>query len=194
MTEIIFASNNSHKLQEIRDILGNQYKVLSLKDVNFYEEIIEDADSLEGNAKIKAKTIWNIFKKPCFADDTGLEVDALNGEPGVHSARYAGIEHNDAANLKKLLANMEHVPNRAARFRTAICLIFDGNPIFFDGEVKGEISHAAAGKMGFGYDPVFVPHGYNISFAEMSDLEKNLISHRGMAVRKLAEFLLNHKP
>lgn len=187
--EIIFASNNAHKVKEVQAILGSDFRVYSLKEMGFNEDIIEDADTLEGNAEIKAQKIWNEFGKACFADDTGLEVEALNGEPGVKSARYSGDAHNDRANLEKLLKLLKNKENRSARFRTSICLIIDGEKHFFEGIVNGEISHKESGSQGFGYDPVFLPENHTISFAEMSDSEKNAISHRGRAVKKLCNFL-----
>ena len=170
--EIIFASNNAHKVKEVQSILGADFHVLSLKETGFNEDIIENASTLEGNAEIKAERIWKEFGKACFADDTGLEVDALNGNPGVLSARYAGEAHNDKANLLKLLNNMKSESNRKGRFRTVICLIINGEKYFFEGIVNGKISHEEHGNFGFGYDPVFIPEGYDISFAEMPDDDK----------------------
>jgi len=192
MIDLIFASHNQHKVSEVQSILGHQFNVLSLNDINYHDDIIEDADSLEGNARIKAHTIWKFSGKWCFADDTGLEVDALNGAPGVHSARYAGVAHNDQANLQKLLQALQGESNRKARFRTVICLIIDGEALFFEGIVNGHISETPSGKKGFGYDPVFIADGYNISFAEMNASDKNAISHRGNAVKKLSEHLFSH--
>ncbi|MDA3909838.1 MAG: RdgB/HAM1 family non-canonical purine NTP pyrophosphatase [Bacteroidales bacterium] len=187
--DIIFASHNQHKVSEVQAILGDSFNLLSLSDINYHEEIIEDADSLEGNARIKAQTIWKSSGKTCFADDTGLEVEALDGAPGVHSARYAGVAHDDQANLQKLLLALQEKSNRKARFRTVICLIIGGKEQFFEGIVNGHISEKPSGKKGFGYDPVFIPDEYNISFAEMDESEKNLISHRGSAVKKLTNDL-----
>ncbi|MEA1874223.1 MAG: non-canonical purine NTP diphosphatase [Bacteroidota bacterium] len=191
MIDIIFASHNQHKVSEVQDILDNSFNVLSLNDINYHNEIIEDADNLEGNAHIKAQTIWNSSGKACFADDTGLEVEALNGAPGVHSARYAGIAHDDQANLQKLLQALQRESNRKARFRTVICLIIDGEEHFFEGIVNGHISEMPSGKKGFGYDPVFIPDGYSISFAEMNASDKNAISHRGNATKKLSDYLFS---
>ena len=190
MKELVFATNNAHKLEEIRAILGDNMKVLSLNDIDCHEDIPETADTLEGNAALKAEYIFNHYGKDCFADDTGLEVEALNGEPGIYSARYAGGEgHDSEANMTKLLANMEGKENRKARFRTSICLIENGEKHLFDGIVNGEIIHARRGGAGFGYDPIFVPEGYTETFAEMGNEEKNKISHRARAVAKLCEYL-----
>lgn len=190
MKELVFATNNAHKLEEIRAILGDKMHVLSLNDINCHEDIPETADTLEGNAALKAEYIFNHYGKDCFADDTGLEVEALNGAPGIYSARYAGGDgHDSEANMTKLLENMEGKENRKARFRTAICLIEGGEKHFFDGIVNGEIIRARRGGSGFGYDPVFMPEGYSETFAEMGNDEKNKISHRARAVAKLCEYL-----
>lgn len=190
MKELVFATNNAHKLEEIRAILGDKMHVLSLNDINCHEDIPETADTLEGNAALKAEYIFNHYGKDCFADDTGLEVEALNGEPGIYSARYAGGDgHDSEANMTKLLANMEDKENRNARFRTAICLIEGGKKHYFDGIVNGEIIRARRGGEGFGYDPIFMPEGYSETFAEMGNDEKNKISHRARAVAKLCEYL-----
>ncbi|MFO7791208.1 MAG: non-canonical purine NTP diphosphatase [Bacteroidales bacterium] len=186
---LIFASNNPHKLREVRDIFGNTCHIFSLNDVDIHEDIKESATSLEGNAAIKADYVYHHLKKPCFADDTGLEVYALNKAPGVHSARYAGNDQNSQENLKKLMHEMKAVNNRKARFRTVVCLIIKDNHYFFEGIAEGSIAPAACGTAGFGYDPVFIPDGYNKTFAEMGDEEKNLISHRAKAIRKLARFI-----
>ena len=190
MKELVFATNNAHKLAEIRAILGETMHVLSLNDINCHEDIPEIADTLEGNAALKAEYIFNHYGKDCFADDTGLEVEALNNEPGVYSARYAGGDgHDSEANMTKLLANMEGKENRKARFRTAICLIEKGEKQLFEGIVNGQIISARRGDSGFGYDPVFMPEGYTETFAEMGNDEKNKISHRARAVAKLCEYL-----
>ena len=190
MKELVFATNNAHKLAEIRAILGETMHVLSLNDINCHEDIPETADTLEGNAALKAEYIFNHYGKDCFADDTGLEVEALNNEPGVYSARYAGGDgHDSEANMTKLLANMEGKENRKARFRTAICLIEKGEKQLFEGIVNGQIISARRGDSGFGYDPVFMPEGYTETFAEMGNDEKNKISHRARAVAKLCEYL-----
>lgn len=190
MKKLVFATNNAHKLDEIRAILGNKMEILSLNDINCHADIPETADTLEGNAALKAQYIYKNFGLDCFADDTGLEVEALNGAPGIYSARYAGGEgHDSEANMKKLLAEMEGKENRKARFRTAICLIEDGKEHLFEGIVNGEIIQERRGGSGFGYDPVFVPEGYTETFAEMGNDEKNKISHRARAVAKLCDYL-----
>jgi len=183
--ELIFATNNKHKLVEVQEIIGNQFKLISLSEAGFYNEIPENQNTLEGNAIEKARYIGN----NCFADDTGLEVEALNGEPGVFSARYAGPENNSEKNIAKLLLNLEDQKNRKAQFRTVIALIINKREYLFEGTVKGSITKETRGMSGFGYDPLFVPLGYKKSFAEMSLTEKNKISHRAIAVNKLAEFL-----
>ena len=189
MTELIFATNNLHKLQEIQQAVGNTINILSLKDIGCDEDIPETASTLEGNASLKSWFIYNHFHKNCFADDTGLEVEALYGRPGVHSARYAGPGHDHQKNIEKLLSELQGVGNRKARFRTVISLIMDGNEIIFEGIANGNISNQKHGDKGFGYDPVFIPDGYKKSFAEMDLDEKNIISHRGIAVRKLLNYL-----
>lgn len=192
MTELVFASNNAHKVSEVQAMLGEDFNLLSLKDIDYQKEIVEDADTLEGNAAIKARTIWREKSVNCFADDTGLEVVALDGKPGVLSARFAGEAHNDQANLDKLILLMSNETNRKARFRTVVCLIINGEEMFFEGIVNGEIAHNPSGKKGFGYDPVFIPDTYDISFAEMHESEKNAISHRGRAMEKLRDFLISN--
>lgn len=187
--KLVFATNNLHKLEEVRNIIGNDFEILSLADINCNDDIPETADTFEGNALIKARHIYNKYKINCFADDSGLEVDALNGAPGVHSARYATDGHDHEANINKLLAELSGKTNRDAQFRTVIALIIDGKEYIFDGSVKGEIIHECQGNKGFGYDPVFRPTGYEKTFAQMSESEKNSISHRGVAVSKLSNFL-----
>lgn len=187
---MVFATNNAHKLDEIRAILGDKVEVLSLKDIHCEADIPETADTLEGNAALKAEYIYKNYGLDCFADDTGLEVEALEGAPGVYSARYAGGEgHDSEANMKKLLAELEGKSNRKAQFRTAICLIEGGTEHLFEGVVKGEIIEKKRGCSGFGYDPVFVPEGYTETFAEMGSEEKNKISHRARATQKLCDYL-----
>lgn len=193
--KIVFATNNSHKLEEIRQILGESIEVLSLADINCHDDIPETAPTLEGNAMMKARYVYDKYGTPCFADDTGLEVDALDGAPGVYSARYAGGEgHDSEANMRKLLHEMEGKENRSARFRTVIALIEhkDRQPVAhtFEGRIEGRISHEKKGASGFGYDPIFVPEGYKQSFAELGNEIKNKISHRARAVARLAEYLL----
>ncbi|MGP1437099.1 MAG: non-canonical purine NTP diphosphatase [Phocaeicola sp.] len=188
--KLVFASNNAHKLYEIKEILGNDYDILNLQDINCHTDIPETADTLEGNAYLKASYIFEHYHTNCFADDTGLEVEALNGAPGVYSARYGGGEgHDSAANRKKLLENMTNKSDRKARFRTVICLIEDGEKHFFEGEVKGQIIQEERGTSGFGYDPIFIPNGYDKTFAELGEEIKNKISHRARAVAKLCEYL-----
>lgn len=190
MRKLVFATNNAHKLEEIRAILGDKVEVLSLKDIQCDDDIPETADTLEGNAVLKAEYIYRHYGLDCFADDTGLEVEALNGAPGVYSARYAGGEgHDSEANMRKLLAEMEGKTNRKAQFRTAICLIEGGAEHLFEGVVKGEIIEEKRGASGFGYDPVFMPEGYTETFAEMGSEEKNRISHRARAVQALCAYL-----
>lgn len=188
--KLVFATNNAHKLDEIRAILGDRVEVLSLKDIHCEADIPETADTLEGNAALKAEYIYKNYGLDCFADDTGLEVEVLGGAPGVYSARYAGGEgHDSEANMKKLLVELEGKTNRKAQFRTAICLIEGGMEHLFEGVVKGEIIEKKRGCSGFGYDPVFVPEGYTETFAEMGNEEKNKISHRARATQKLCDYL-----
>ncbi len=188
--EIVFATNNPHKLQELRRIAGDSWTILSLEDIGCHEDIPETADTLEGNAEQKARFIKEKYGYDCFADDTGLIVDALGGAPGVYSARYAGPGHDSQANMKLLLANMEGENDRAARFRTVIALVQGNELHLFDGVVEGEITHVPAGNSGFGYDPVFKPVESNVTFAEMDADAKNAISHRGRATAKLIDYLL----
>lgn len=187
--ELVFATNNKNKLKEIQSILGNKLSILSLNDINCHDDIPEEQDTLEGNASQKARYIFDKYGINCFADDTGLEVAALNNEPGVYSARYAGEQKDSEANMDRLLRELYGKSNRAARFRTCISLIIDGKETIFEGKVEGEILQERQGKEGFGYDPIFRPNGYKESFAEMDMDEKNTISHRGRAVSKLAEYL-----
>lgn len=194
MKKLVFATNNAHKLEEIRAILGDKVEILSLNDINCHADIPETADTLEGNAELKAAYIYTNYGLDCFADDTGLEVEALNGAPGIYSARYAGGQgHDSEANMKKLLTEMAGKINRNAQFKTAICLIEKGNKHLFEGIVKGRIIEAKRGNSGFGYDPVFIPEGYNETFAEMGNAEKNKISHRARAVAALCEYLQNEE-
>ena len=177
----------------MREIMDGLYEVLSLDDIGCHEEIVEDADTIEGNAKIKADFVTNKFHVDCFADDTGLEVEALGGAPGVYSARYAGEHCSYQDNVDKLLREMKGMTNRRACFKTVIALILDGKEYLFEGRVDGRIIEDQRGMSGFGYDPVFLPDGFDRTFAEMSDEEKNSISHRGRAIRKMMDFLKNHK-
>ena len=189
MTEIIFATNNAHKLSEVQALLGDKFHLVTLRDCGITEDSPETADTLEGNASQKSHCLHDRVGKNCFADDTGLEVEALGGAPGVRSARYATDGHDFEANNRLLLKNLEGVANRKARFRTVISLILDGEEHLFEGVVEGRITESAAGCGGFGYDPLFIPDGYDCTFAEMSAEEKNAISPRGRAVQKLVEFL-----
>jgi XTP/dITP diphosphohydrolase len=187
--KLVVATNNAHKLEEISAILGNEMELLSLKDIHCNADIPETADTLEGNARQKAMYIHENYGMDCFADDTGLEVEALNGAPGVFSARYAGDGHDSEANMQKLLKELEEKENRKAQFRTAICLIMEGKEYLFEGIVKGHIIEEKRGGAGFGYDPIFIPEGYNQTFAELGNDVKNTISHRARAVEKLCTFL-----
>lgn len=188
--KIVFATNNAHKLSELREIAGDRLSILSLADIGCHDDIPEDEDTLEGNALAKARYVNSRYGYDCFADDTGLEVDALDGQPGVRSARYApGEGHDSAANMKLLLRNMEGKTDRRARFRTVIALILEGHETVVDGVVEGTITESPRGKDGFGYDPVFLPEGSGLTFAEMSAEAKNAVSHRGRAVGRLLELL-----
>lgn len=190
MRKLVFATNNAHKLEEIRAILGEKVEILSLKDIHCDTDIPETADTLEGNAALKAEFIYKHYGLDCFADDTGLEVEALGGAPGVYSARYAdGEGHDSEANMKKLLKELSGETDRKAQFRTAICLIEGGEKHLFEGVVKGEIIEEKRGNSGFGYDPVFVPEGFSQTFAELGAEIKNQISHRARAVQRLCEYL-----
>lgn len=187
--EIIFATNNAHKLTEVSQILGPSFVLKTPRECGVTEDIPEEQPTLEGNALQKARYLYERTGCDCFADDTGLEVEALGGAPGVYSARYAGDGHDFAANMALLLRNMEGVENRRARFRTVIALIIEGKEHLFAGEVAGVITADESGEGGFGYDPVFMPDGFDRTFSEMDAETKNSISHRGRAVAKLAEFL-----
>ena len=187
---LVFATNNAHKLDEIRAILGNKIEILSLNDINCHDEIPETADTLEGNALQKAMYIKEHYGYDCFADDTGLEVSALGGAPGVHTARYAeNTDHDSEANMNKLLKELEGKNDRSAQFRTVIALLLNGEQHLFEGIVKGDILTEKRGSEGFGYDPVFSPEQYSESFAELGAEVKNKISHRARAVAKLVEYL-----
>ncbi|WP_428327463.1 non-canonical purine NTP diphosphatase [Mucilaginibacter sp.] len=189
MQQLVFATNNSHKLEEVAAKIEGKIKLLSLNDIGCTDDIAETGVTFAENASIKSKHIYNKYKLNCFGDDSGLEIDALNGEPGVYSARYAGQHGNHAANMDKVLVNLKDAANRTARFRTVISLIWNGDEYFFDGAVEGTIRHERSGTAGFGYDPIFQPDGYDITFAEMSLTEKNNISHRAIAMEKLLTFL-----
>ena len=188
---LCFATNNAHKLAEIQALVPAHIDIVSLNDIGCQTDIPETALTLEGNALLKAQYVWEHYGLDCFADDTGLEVEALNNAPGVFSARYAGPKKDSQQNMQKLLQELENVKNRQARFRTVICLIIQGIPHYFEGIVEGEIIHSPRGAEGFGYDPIFQPQDSNLSFAEMSAADKNLISHRGRAVNALLDFLNN---
>ena len=188
--KLVFATNNKHKLDEVRKITSHHpVEIVSLAEINCFDDIPETADTLEGNALQKAHYIQEKFGLNCFADDTGLEVEALNNAPGVYSARYAGPGHDSEANMKKLLHEMEGMENRKARFRTVIALVWNGKTYTFDGIVNGTITTTKRGENGFGYDPIFIPEGYEQTFAELGNDIKNQISHREKAVEKLDEFL-----
>lgn len=193
MKKLVFATNNPHKLDEIRSILGSKIEILSLKDINCNADIPETASTLEGNALIKARYVYDNYKLDCFADDTGLEVEALNGLPGVHTARYAYPDrHDPEANMLKLLDALKEKNNRNARFRTVIALIEKGEEYLFEGTVDGVISHTKSGNQGFGYDPIFVPQGQQQTFAELGEEIKNSMSHRARAAQKLAQYLADN--
>jgi len=187
--ELVFATNNHHKLEEVSAKLGGRIKLLTLADIGCHEDIEETGTTFSENASIKSRYVYEKYGLNCFGDDSGLEVETLDGEPGVYSARYAGEHGNHSANIDKLLKNLEGIENRAARFVTIISLIWDGNQYFFEGTVEGTIRHERTGAQGFGYDPVFQPNGFDITFAEMSLEKKNKLSHRAKAVEKLVEFL-----
>ena len=187
--KLVFATNNRHKLNEVRAIVGDRVEVLSLNDIDCHDDIPETADTLQGNALIKAHYIYEKYGVDCFADDTGLEVEALDGAPGVYSARYAGEECDSEANMHKLLHNLTGKNNRNAQFRTVIALIIKGEEKLFNGIVKGTITERKMGESGFGYDPIFVPEGFSDSFAQMSSEMKNSISHRYRATQQLNDYL-----
>lgn len=189
MKQLIFASHNVHKLQEIKDIVGEKFNIKNLSDINMFEEIPETGNSFKENALQKAEFIYNKLKCNCFADDSGLSVDALNGEPGIYSARYAGEPCNMQRNIEKLLDNLKGKTNRNAQFTTVIAVILDGNTFFFEGIIRGKIIDKPRGNNGFGYDPIFIPDGYNQTFAELPSHIKNNISHRAIAMQKFREFI-----
>lgn len=191
--KLVFATNNVHKLEEIKAILKDEIEILSLADINCHADIPETADTLEGNARLKSEYVYAHYGLDCFADDTGLEVEALNGAPGVFSARYAGDGHDAQANMKRLLKEMEEKNNRKAQFRTVISLIEKGEEKQFEGVVKGTITREKRGEDGFGYDPVFQPDGCKQTFAEMGNEMKNKISHRARAVEALCQYLSQKK-
>lgn len=189
--KLCLATNNAHKVEELQSLLGEKFQLQTLNEIGCFDDIPETADTFEGNSLQKAMYIWERFQIDCIADDSGLEVEALNDEPGIYSARYAGEHGNHENNMAKLLQNLEGIENRAAQFRCVITLIINGISTHFEGIIRGKIIHEKRGSQGFGYDPIFVPEGYDRTFAEMSIEEKNPISHRGLAVTKMIEFLKN---
>ncbi len=189
--KLVFATNNSNKIKEIKSLLNDSVNLLSLEDINCKEDIPETSDTIAGNALQKAKYVYDNYGYNCFADDTGLEIETLNGEPGIYSARYAGPQRDAHDNMNKVLKNLENKPNRNAHFKTVIALIIDGKETLLEGIAKGEITTEKSGLEGFGYDPIFKPENHNITFSEMSLEEKNKISHRGKATNKLIEHLSN---
>jgi XTP/dITP diphosphohydrolase len=191
--QLVFASNNKHKIQEIQALVPTDFQILSLEDIGCFEEIPETADTIEGNAILKANYVTDNYGYPCFADDTGLEVDALLGAPGVYSARYAGEQKNAEDNMNKLLHELGYITNRKAQFKTVICLNINGTQQLFTGIINGKIIHEKTGLNGFGYDPIFVADGSDKTFAELSLQEKASISHRGIAVAQLLAFLTKNK-
>ena len=191
MKKIVFATNNRHKLEEIRKITKGTLEILSLSDIGCHEEIEETGSTLDENAIIKATYVHERYGYDCFADDTGLEVEALGGAPGVYSARYAGEACQAEDNMRKLLAEMEHKENRRAQFRTVIALFCNGEQHLFEGMIRGTITRVKRGSDGFGYDPVFMPEGYDRTFAELGDEAKNQISHRSLATGKMVQYLLD---
>ena len=188
--KLVFATNNPNKLSELQALVPDRIKILSLKDINCNEELPETNPTLEENALEKAQYVYRNYGFNCFADDTGLEIEALGGAPGVYSARYSGKDCISDDNIKKVLTKLENEENRNAKFRTVIALIIKGEENLFEGECNGVISENKSGVEGFGYDPIFIPEGFNIAFAEMSKTEKGTISHRGRAVKKLVSFLI----
>ena len=186
---LVFATNNEHKLTEVRDIAGDLFRILSLKDIGCYEDIPETADTLEGNALLKARHVKHKYGYDSFADDTGLEIRALNNAPGVYSARYAGEAKDAKANVRKALGELRGQTDRSARFRTAIALVVGEEEYVFDGIIEGTITDEPRGEAGFGYDPIFVPRGYTKTFAELTAEEKNAISHRAEAINKLKQWI-----
>lgn len=191
--ELIFASNNVNKINEIQSLLPSTVKINSLESINCFNDIPETAQTIEGNAILKANYITENYQLNAFADDTGLEIDALNGEPGVFSARYAGEEKNAQNNINLVLEKLKNQTNRKAQFKTVICLNINNQQFLFTGIVKGEITHSPLGEKGFGYDPIFIPEGFCVTFAQMPMEKKAKISHRGIAVKQLVEFLNNYQ-
>ena len=190
MKQLVFATNNAHKLDEVRNIVGDTFDILSLEQIGCHDDIEETADTFEGNALIKARYIKEKYGYDCFADDSGLEITALGGAPGVFSARFPGEAHNSEKNMDKVLSLMQGASDRSARFRTVAALVIGNREYTFEGEIKGQILEERRGKGGFGYDPIFLPEGETLTFAEMCETQKNAISHRARAMKKLADFLL----
>lgn len=190
--QLCFATNNLHKIAEVQQLIGKQFHILSLSEIGCQDELPETGSTLQENSAQKAEYIWQKFRIPCFADDSGLEVEALGNAPGVHSAYYAGLPRNDTQNIALLLEKLQGISNRKAQFRTCITLITAKGKWQFEGIVKGTILHTPTGTQGFGYDPIFLPEGYSKTFAEMSTQEKNAISHRAMAIKKLVSFISTH--
>lgn len=187
--ELVFATNNAHKIEEVADAVGNHFKILSLHEINCYDEIIETGTTFKENASLKTHFIFDKYGLDCFGDDSGLEIEVLNGEPGVFSARYAGKHGDHEANINRVLEQLEGISNRKAQFKTVISLIWKGQEFWFQGTISGTIRTVTSGNQGFGYDPIFQPDGYDVTFAEMPTPEKNRISHRGKAVAQLIDFL-----
>lgn len=187
--KLVFASNNKNKIAEIQQLIGDKFEIVSLQDIGCTEDIPETAETIEGNAILKAQYVYDKYGLSCFADDTGLEIDALQGEPGVYSARYAGEQKNADDNMALVLQKLESQTNRSAQFKTVIALNFGSEHFLFEGIVKGTITPIKRGNEGFGYDPIFQPEGFDVTFAEMSMQQKSTISHRGKAVEKLVNFL-----
>jgi len=188
-TKIVFATNNINKANEVQQMLPDNIEIVTLSDIGCTEDIPETELTLEGNAILKANYVTKYYKLPCFADDTGLEIEALNGEPGVFSARYSGEEKSSKKNIDKVLKNLQNVNNRKAQFRTVISLNINNQQYLFEGICKGEITHVKSGSYGFGYDPIFKPNGFDVTFADMTIEDKNTVSHRGRAIRQLVSFL-----
>lgn len=189
MKKLVFATSNAHKVREVKEILGNEYEIVSLKDIGCHEDIPETSPDFAGNALQKARYVKTHYDLDCFAEDTGLVVDALDGAPGVMTARYSGPERDPIANMDLVISQLEGKTDRSARFTTAIALLLEGEEYIFEGKVEGSIRKNRSGEGGFGYDPIFEPQGYSITFAEMDATEKNKISHRGRAIKKLIDFL-----
>ncbi len=187
--ELVFATNNAHKIEEVADLVGNQFKILSLKAINCYDDIAETGTTFKENASLKTHHIFDKYGLDCFGDDSGLEIEALYGEPGVFSARYAGKHGDHEANTQRVLEQLEGISNRKAQFKTVISLLWKGQEFWFEGTVPGTIQTEISGNQGFGYDPIFQPDGFDITFAEMNLADKNSISHRGKALEKLIQFL-----